>query len=83
MIESGECDQEVVVEKRKRGRVERNVEEGECLRKAKEEDYEDSSCHEEDDDDLTMEDLLSIAKEVLLFSVYMMLWYFRRCLDVE
>lgn len=71
VAESRDLDQqEVVVEKRKRVRVSRIVEERKPLRKDKEKDceldssYEDQdlSCDEEDDD-LTMEDVLSIAKE--------------------
>ncbi|KAJ0740569.1 hypothetical protein HanOQP8_Chr06g0218231 [Helianthus annuus] len=69
-------DQEVNVEKRKRARVKRKAEEPEPSRKKSEKRIEfdngsgsetqSLSCDEEDDD-LTMEDVLSIAKEVTIF----------------
>ncbi|KAI7746609.1 hypothetical protein M8C21_029413 [Ambrosia artemisiifolia] len=70
MVDGHDSDREVNVEKRKRGRVKRKVEEPEPSRKKIKKSYEiDSgsetealSCDEEDDD-LTMDDVLSIAKE--------------------
>ncbi|KAK9076277.1 hypothetical protein SSX86_004610 [Deinandra increscens subsp. villosa] len=70
VIECCDPDQEVVVEKRKRGRVKRKAEEFESLRKKNKKSYEFDggdedqalSCGEEDDD-LTMDDVLSFAKE--------------------
>ncbi|KAI3694099.1 hypothetical protein L1987_77059 [Smallanthus sonchifolius] len=71
VVECRDPDQEVDVEKRKRGRVRRKAEESDRVRKKSEKSYEfDSgndnqtlSCEEEGDDDLTMDDVLSIAKE--------------------
>ncbi|KAI3787318.1 hypothetical protein L1987_41701 [Smallanthus sonchifolius] len=76
VVECRDPDQEVDVEKRMRGRVRRKAEESDPVRKKSEKSYEfDSSndnrtlsCDEEGDDDLTMDDVLSIAKEGFFFS---------------
>lgn len=75
VIECRDPDQEVGVQKRKGGRVRVKSEESGPARKENEKSFEFDggnnnlalSCDEEDDD-LTMDDVLSIAKEVIFFS---------------